>query len=263
MGDQVGDQVAETTSGGDGVRSVHRALDLLGHFDEQHTALSVRELIEASGLAKSTVVRLVTTLEAAGMLWTRGDGRIVPGVGLMRWSRLAQTTWSVPPEAMDVLRQLGLDCGGESSRVYVRQGNSRVCIAQQEGTQQLRHVVRVGDGMPIWLGATGHALLTGLPPEQVEAVGAAAGRGPAFAADLARIVDRTRRSGWSASQGEREPGVSALAAPVVTPAGDVVAAVGLGGPTSRFTPEHLEAWRPLVVEAAGRLARIPFFGGIA
>ncbi|WP_423463874.1 IclR family transcriptional regulator [Promicromonospora sp. MS192] len=255
--------MTEATTGGDGVRSVHRALDLLGHFDEQHTSRSVRDLVEASGLAKSTVVRLVTTLEHAGMLWTRGDGRIVPGVGLMRWSRLAQATWAVPPEAMDVLRQLGVDCGGESSRVYVRQGASRVCIAQQEGTQQLRHVVRVGDGMPVVLGATGHALLTGLPAEQVAALGAAAGRGPDFAAGLVRTVEQARQQGWAASHGEREPGVSALAAPVVTPAGDVVAAVGLGGPTSRFTADHLDTWRPFVVEAAGRLAEIPFFGGIA
>ncbi|MFI8527354.1 IclR family transcriptional regulator [Promicromonospora sukumoe] len=255
--------MTETTTGGDGVRSVHRALELLAHFDEQHSSHSIRDLVEASGLAKSTVVRLVTTLEHAGMLWTRGDGRITAGVGLMRWSRLAQSTWSVPPEATEVLTQLGRDCGGESSRVYVRQGTARVCIAQQEGTQQLRHVVQVGEAMPIWLGATGHVLLTGLPPDQVEGIGVAAGQGTDFAARLARTVEETRARGWSASHGEREAGVSAIAAPVTTPEGRVAAAVGLGGPSSRFTPEHLDAWRPVVLEAAGRLARIPFFGGIA
>ncbi|MFD7026077.1 IclR family transcriptional regulator C-terminal domain-containing protein, partial [Promicromonospora sukumoe] len=97
----------------------------------------------------------------------------------------------------------------------------------------------------------------------VARLGDAADQGPDFAARLARTVEKTRARGWSASHGEREAGVSAIAAPVTTPEGRVAAAVGLGGPTSRFTPEHLDAWRPVVLEAAARLARIPFFGGIA
>ncbi|MER6142407.1 helix-turn-helix domain-containing protein [Streptomyces sparsogenes] len=61
--------------GGEGVRSVLRALDLLALFDETHRSRTVRELIDESGLAKSTVVRLVATLEQRGLLWSRGDGR--------------------------------------------------------------------------------------------------------------------------------------------------------------------------------------------
>ncbi|GLV78300.1 hypothetical protein Shyhy02_63000 [Streptomyces hygroscopicus subsp. hygroscopicus] len=56
----------EARPSGSGVRSVLRTPDLLALFDESHRSRTVRELIDASGPAKSTVVRLVATLEQQG-----------------------------------------------------------------------------------------------------------------------------------------------------------------------------------------------------
>lgn len=247
--------------GGEGVRSVLRALDLLALFDERHRSRTVRELIDATCLPKSTVVRLVSTLEQRGLLWTRGDGRLAPGAGMLRWAQLAHDAWQLPPEAVECLRRLSDESGGESSRIYVRQGVSRLCIAQHEGTQQLRHVVRIGEAMPLWAGASGHVLLIGSAPEDLRGVAAAAGRGSEFEDVLAERVHRAEEQGWAVSHGEREDGVSALAAPVTDSGGRVVAAVGLGGPTSRFVQERLDEYLPVVVNAAQQLSKLDFVGG--
>jgi DNA-binding IclR family transcriptional regulator len=246
---------------GEGVRSVLRALDLLGLFDENHRSRSVRELIDATGLPKSTVVRLVATLEQRGLLWTRGDGRLALGTGMLRWAQLAQDAWQMPPEAVERLRALSDESRGESSRIYIRQSSSRVCVAQHEGTQQLRHVVRVGESMPLWAGASGHVLLTGCRPEDVDRTAAAAGLGPEFAAVLAERVRLAEEQGWAVSHGEREAGVSAIAAPVTDAAGRTVAAVGLGGPTSRFTEDRVAELVPVVTNAAAQLSKLHFIGG--
>jgi DNA-binding IclR family transcriptional regulator len=232
--------------GADGVRSVLRALDLLALFDESHRSRTVRELIDASGLAKSTVVRLVATLEQRGLLWSRGDGRLVPGAGLLRWAALAQDAWRLPPEAVDCLREVSVRSGGESSRIYVRQGLGRVCVAQHEGTQQLRHVVRIGEEMPLGAGASGHVLLTGCPPELVQAAAEATGQGPEYAQLLAARVEAAREQGWSSSDSEREDGVAGVAAPIAGEDGRVVAALALGGPSSRFTAERVAAFAPVL-----------------
>ncbi|MDT9697955.1 IclR family transcriptional regulator [Streptomyces sp. P17] len=246
---------------GDGVRSVLRALDLLMLFDDTHRSRSVRELIDATGLAKSTVVRLVATLEQRGLLWTRGDGRITPGPGLLRWARLAHAAWQLPPEALACLEQLSADSGGESARIYVRQGTSRVCIAQHEGTQQLRHVVRVGEEMPLWAGASGHVLLTGVSPQQVDRTAVASGLGAEFETVLAERVRTAAAQGWAVSHGERAAGVSAVAAPITDTDGQVVGALGLGGPTTRFTEERVAAFVAPLTEAAKRLSELRFIGG--
>ncbi len=76
------------------VRSVLRAVELLNlHAAAQEgyerDSRTVRDLIDGSGLAKTTVVRLVRTLEECGLLWQRGDGRTVPGPALLRWAGMA------------------------------------------------------------------------------------------------------------------------------------------------------------------------------
>ncbi|MEV0086127.1 IclR family transcriptional regulator [Saccharopolyspora sp. NPDC050642] len=249
--------------GGEGVRSVLRALDLLALFDDSHRSRSVRELIDATGLPKSTVVRLVATLEQRGLLWSRGDGRLTPGGGLLRWAQLAQDAWQLPPEAVECLRVLSVEAGGESSRIYIRQGISRVCVAQHEGTQQLRHVVRIGAAMPLWAGASGHVLLSGGADQDLHRAALAAGRGPGFEAVLAERVRRAGDQGWAVSHGEREDGVSAVAAPITDATDRVVAAVGLGGPTTRFTEERVSAFVPVLTKAAERLSDLQFIGGTA
>ncbi|MGW0791192.1 IclR family transcriptional regulator [Streptomyces sp. NPDC002911] len=249
--------------GTDGVRSVLRALDLLALFDESHRSRTVRELVDASGLAKSTVVRLVATLEQRGLLWSRGDGRLVPGAGLLRWAALAQEAWRLPPEAVSCLREVSVRSGGESSRIYVRQGLGRVCVAQHEGTQQLRHVVRIGEELPLGAGASGHVLLAGCPQEFVHTVAEVSGRGAEFEQVLAARVGAARDQGWAFSDGEREAGVAGVAVPVVSDAGWVVAALALGGPSNRFTPERVAACVPVLTEAARQLAALRFLEGSA
>ncbi|MFI2412166.1 IclR family transcriptional regulator [Streptomyces sp. NPDC018947] len=247
--------------GAEGVRSVQRALDLPALFDESRRSRTVRELIDGSGLAKSTVVRLVATLEQRGLLWSRGDGRLAPGAGLPRWAALAQDAWRLPPEAVECLREVSERSGGESSRIYVRQGLGRVCVAQHEGTQPLRHVVRIGEEMPLAAGASGHVLLSGCPEEFVRTVAEAAGQDEGFVKVLVRRVRAARAQGWAVSDGEREDGVAGVAVPVLGREGRVVGALTLGGPSGRFTPERIEAFVPVLTEAAGQLAALRFLEG--
>ena len=53
---------------------MHRALDLLERFDDEHPVWTLAELTHASGLPKTTVLRLVTTLEQRGLVVAIGPG---------------------------------------------------------------------------------------------------------------------------------------------------------------------------------------------
>ncbi|QIZ39070.1 IclR family transcriptional regulator [Saccharopolyspora sp. ASAGF58] len=243
-----------------GVRSVRRALELLGMFDSEHPARTVRELIDATGLAKSTVVRLVHTLQQEGLLWTRPDGLLAPGPGLLRWAHLAREAWKPPEEALTCLKELSDSSGGETVNIYVRTHTTRICIAQHEGTQNLRHVVRVGDTLPLWGGAASHVLLSRSEREDVVAVAETSPRGAEHADDLWKRSRAAAESGWSVSHGEREAGVSGIAAPIFARTGEVAAAVALGGPTTRFTDAQVRDWIPVLTGAAARLTSLDFIG---
>jgi len=243
-----------------GVRSVQRALAVLAVFDEKHTNLSAVDLARAVGLPKTTTVRLVKTLEHAGLLWSRADGRITIGVGLLRWARLAQSVWQLPEPARDIMRELSLSCS-ETVNLYVRQGLARVCIAQHEGTQTVRNVVRLGDDLPLWCGAAARVLLSDADPHLLAAVSRRSPYGPDFATTLSERVRATAQTGWAESHGEREAGASGIAAPILTAGGrnhrpHVRAALALGGPTSRFTPERVARFVPDLVAAAARISAL-------
>ncbi|MGA9749742.1 MAG: helix-turn-helix domain-containing protein, partial [Nocardioides sp.] len=128
----------------DGVRSIQRALDLLDLFDEHHPTRPLRDLVADSGLPKTTVVRVLATLEGRGLLARVGETTYSCGPALLRWVRLAETLWEVSPGARAQMRGLVEQCG-ETVNLYVRQGADRVSIAQEEGTATVRSVVAVGE----------------------------------------------------------------------------------------------------------------------
>lgn len=208
------------------VRSVLRAFDLLTLFTDRRRTWTVKDLTAASGLAKTTVLRLVATCEQRGLLWTRPDGRVTVGPGMLRWAQLANTAWQLPEPVRQVLRELADDYG-ETVNLYVRSTAMLVCVAQQEGSRAIRHVGHVGDELPLGCGAAGQVL-------------ACAAEGPAV------------------SHGEPEPGASSVAVPVLDADGRLLAALAVTGPTTRFTAEAVAEFGAGVTEASRRISRIGF-----
>src|SRR5215207_2018514 len=244
---------AERQAADGGVRSVQRAVELLSLFDETSTVWSVSELARATKLPKTTVIRLVATLERAAMVWVRPDGQVAPGAGLLRWASLSQSAWAMPEAALEVMGSVAELCR-ETVNLYVRQGVARVCVAQHEGPQALRHVIRVGDELPLWAGAASKVLLTAAPAEVIDEVASGSPHGPGFADVLRPQVEQARADGYAVSHGEREVGASGVAAPVADSDGRVVAALALGGPTARFTPEQVARFAAVITASADEVS---------
>ena len=220
-----------------GVRSVQRALDILTLLTEDRPLVSIREIVEATGLAKTTVIRLVQTLEQSGLLWATASGYMA-GPGLWRWAHLARRSWELPPETQRMMRDLAAR-RRETVNVYVARDIFRVCIAQQESPQPLRHVVHIGDELPMWAGASSKVLLRNASPGLLLRVARSSPYGENHVKRLQEWIDEAAYQGFAVSHGEREDGLSAVAAPIVGRSGTVVAALSLSGPTLRFTDERV------------------------
>ncbi|WP_239149026.1 IclR family transcriptional regulator [Streptomyces sp. SID12501] len=242
-----------------GMRTVQRAIDVLGLFDEVRPALSLREIVRDSGLPKTTVLRLLQTLRLNGLLWVDEHGRYLAGPALLRWSRLAEQAWRLPPAARALLRDLAAE-HKETVHLYVRRDIHRVCIAQEEGPQALRQVVRVGDELPLWAGGVAKALLLDASDGLLLRVAEASPQGAGHLTTLRTWIEEARDHGYAVSHGEREEGLSAVAVPVRGRSGAVLAALSFGGPSTRFTPERVTRFAAALRGAAGELARagLPF-----
>ncbi|WUH17475.1 IclR family transcriptional regulator [Streptomyces sp. NBC_00448] len=245
-----------TTEDTQGVRSVQRALDIMGLLTEERPSVTLREITDATGLPKTTVLRIVQTLEQNGMLWAT-DGGYMAGPGLWRWAHLARFSWELPPETRKVIRDLAADLR-ETVNLYMVRGVHRVVVAQQESPEPLRHVVHVGDELPLWMGAASKILLQSASEDQLARVAATSPYGPSHVRRLTEWIDEAAHTGWAVSHGERDQGLSAVAVPIRGRSGSVVAALSLSGPSVRFTDEAVTRFAGELTRAAQHVSERGF-----
>jgi DNA-binding IclR family transcriptional regulator len=216
----------------DGVRSIVRALEILALLTPERPALTIKEMTEATGLPRTTVVRIAQTLENNGLLWPTPT-HYTAGPGMLRWSYLARQGWELPPEAQKAMRDLA-DRRGETVNLFIARDVNRVCVAQQESPHPLRHVVYVGDEQPLWGGASSKILLRDAPQTLLDRVALSSPGGVASAPLLREAAHEAARRGYAVSHSEHDEGLSAVAVPVLDRTGATVASLSLSGPTTRF-----------------------------
>jgi DNA-binding IclR family transcriptional regulator len=241
----------DDASEGSGVRSVQRALDILSLLTEDRPLIAVRDIVAATGLAKTTVIRLVQTLEQSGLLWATNAGYMA-GPGLWRWAHLARRGWELPPETQRLMRELAAR-ERETVNVYVARDIVRVCIAQQESPQALRHVVQVGDELPMWAGASAKVLLRDASAGLLERVARSSPYGAGHVQLMQERIAEATSQGFAVSHGERDAGLSAVAVPILGRSGTVVAALTLSGPTVRFTDDRVAEFAEALLAAAAQM----------
>lgn len=240
-----------------GVRSVARAMELLVLSGEKPAGLSLADAVATTGLPKTTVLRLLMTLEQQGLLWNVGSRTYVPGPVLLHLAETAADTWRLRPDLAALLTDLAQYLH-ETVNLWVRRGLTRVCIAQAQSGRSLRHVIRVGDQLPLTSGASSRVLLTGAPAEVVADIAAANEMEPARVDELRDGVEHARSFGWSISHGEHEEGLSALSVPIRSSKSATVACLTISGPTVRFAQPRVEEFLPALRECADEVGRRGF-----
>jgi len=202
---------------------------------------SLADVVGGTGLPRPTAHRLLSALETHHLV-SRQDGRYVLGLRLLGWGNRAAGV-GIVGRALPVLEALR-DESGESTQLYVREGEQRVCVASMERMTGLRDSVPVGAIMPLSRGSAGKILLA-FAPGGVDS--------KPDAAELRGI----RVRGWAQSVAEREAGVASVSAPVFGEDGRLRAAVSISGPISRLTESPGQRLSHLVVDAAREIESTP------
>lgn len=225
----------------------------VGVLDKAATVLSALEagpatlaqLVSATGLARPTAHRLAVALEYHRLVARDMQGRFVLGPRLQELASAAGED-RLLSAAMPVLNALR-DHSKESSQLYRRQGDLRVCVAAAERKMGLRDSIPVGATLSMKAGSAAQVLLAWEEPERLH-------RGLIGASFNATMLSQVRRCGWAQSVGEREAGVASVSAPVRGPDGHVVAAISISGPIERMGRQPGRQHGPSVVAAANRLS---------
>jgi DNA-binding IclR family transcriptional regulator len=228
-----------------GVGVLDRAMAVLEAVERG--ARSFAQIVEATGLTRSTAHRLVKALEGHGMLMSAGGRGYRLGPRLVWLAEAAVRDLPLRDVAHPALERLAA-ATAESAQLYVRDGDRRVCVDAVESANELRTIVTVGASLPLTRGSAGKVLLSGADDRDLERIERA--MEPFEATTLRRRIAATRRRGWAASVSEREPGVASVSAAVLDGRGALLAAVSVSGPASRLGAGGGARYAPAVRAAA-------------
>ena len=249
-----------TKESGRHVGAVLKALDLLDSFQTQPT-LSLKELIDLSGLNRSRVMRLAGTLEARGYLSLEPvTCHYRLGSRLLTLGKLFELNNTFISLARPALKRL-VQKTGESATLYAIDGYERVALAREHGTHEVRFSVTEGGRSELYAGAAGKVLLAHAPPEVAAGVlkaGVMRRLTPGTVVDPTRLTAQLKtihRQGWAFSKGDRVTDAWGVAAPVFGHDGRARAAIGVAAPTNRLTPGMRTQTVDAVIEVAQDLSR--------
>lgn len=232
------------------VRAVERALDILMCFTKD-SDLGLTEIAGKIGLHKSTVHRLLTTLEEKGFV-IRNSATEKYRLGLKIWELSAHLSHNDDPAILllPLMEQLR-DRLGETVSLYLRDGTDRLRIQAVQSNQAIRRVAPVGARLPLYVGASSKVLVAYAEEDDVRAV-LDSPEWPATVDRSAYVaqLEEIRRLGYATSYEEREPGAAAVSAPIFDRTGKIAAALSVSGPVSRLSPQTLEDFAPVLIEAA-------------
>jgi len=244
------------------VQSVARALDLLLAFSGPETTISLPELSRKLGLSKSTTYRLVRTLEQKRFLESdpTGPGYRL-GSELVHLGYRALRSMNLPELARPHLQRLS-DQFGESTSLTIQCGDQVMYLDHIESERIVNPRVAIGSQLPVYCTSLGKAFLAALTDDEVRELLAETELrrwGPNTITDIDALLAElsgVRRQGYAVNDEELERGDRAVAAPVRSHTGQVVAAINLSAPATRVSLDTLlGSMRVALVETAAAISR--------
>lgn len=211
-----------------GAQTVEKALKILILLGERQMSLS--QLCEATGYHKSTVHRLVQTLCAYNFVQKEQNGTYSIGLKVVELSSMQLNKLELKTEAAPYLRQLALFMG-YAVHLGIRDDAEVVYIDKIEPINTLRMFSEIGKRVPLYSTSLGKCLLLSHTDDEIirlfEAVQMEQRTDKTIATikGLLSDVAQARQDGYAFDEGENEPGIYCVGAPIYDYRGRVIAAL--------------------------------------
>lgn len=223
-----------------GTQSIERAVAVLRAAAGQGSAgITVAEVAAELGLNVTTAYRLLSALAEERLLERDAERkryRIGPEVHAL--SARGASGFSFTAHFDRALSALAEETG-DTVMLSVRRGNQSLCLARKEGAFPIRTMtLQAGSWRPLGVGGGSLALLAFLPREERQDVLAANAQAyPSFGLDregVEAMADRSLRLGYALNDGRVLKDLTAVAVPVRTQDGKIVAAISIAAINSRL-----------------------------
>lgn len=241
------------------VRTVERALDILLCFSKETPELTMTQIAERVGIHKSTVHRLLATLEIKRFL--ERDlltGLYHPGIRLFQLAYLTLEHNDLRRLAAPFLRNLSGQYR-ENVNLSILDDTDVVYLEVIESPQRVKLAATSGQRLPAFCTASGKAIFAFMDREIVQRI---LNKGmPEYTRHTIQGLDaylqdirQARELGFAMSEQEFEDGINAVAAPILDNNGQPIASISVAGPSFRLSRERMIEIGPVIQSTASDIA---------
>ena len=164
-------EIAEPSAGpSHHVPVIDRMMEMLFVLEQRPDGATIRDLVEALGVPRTTVYRILNTLERHDVVRRSGEGRYRLGPRLLRLAARSigdSSSYDLAAIAAPFLKSLSAETG-EGSKISVVDGEGLLVVAAASGAREYALTVIPGQRLPLHAGAAGKTLLAHLPKDELD-----------------------------------------------------------------------------------------------
>lgn len=236
----------------DALKSLEKAVSILECFTTTDRALSVADIERKSGLPRSTAHRLAASLRELGFLEQSHErDRYRLGLRLFQIVQIALTNLDLHREsraALDNLRRIT----NLPAHVAVFDGRNAIVVQQSSRTSDNYNHLTQLESAPAYCTSVGKAILAHQPEEVVERIiaGGLVKFTESTLADpdeLRRELHEIRKRGYAVDDGEHQPGIRCVGAPILERGGIANAAVSVTSSSWDLPTSNIEEIAKVVI----------------
>jgi IclR family KDG regulon transcriptional repressor len=244
------------------IGSVLKAARLLSLFNEDKRKLRNIDIARLTGFNKSTVMRLLLSLEKVGFVEKDSvTGEYSIGMALFEAGSKYLDQTDLHRMAMPLISELTSRCN-ETAYLAVLSGHEAVLLDRVESSKAIRTTSRVGSRIPLYCTGAGKAILAFQEEREIQSI-LKAGKVKAFTSrtltdkeKILKDLEEVRQLGYAIDSQEYEEEIKSIGVPIKERSGKVSASICLAGPIWLMSDEKIEKkLASEIMEAAGSISQ--------
>lgn len=241
------------------IQTVNNIARLLQCFTEVEGELGVMQLSRMVDLHKSTVSRLLTSLQAEGFVdKSPVTGKYRLGLKFVHLASYVLDSLDLREVAQPFLGKLATQTQ-ETVNIAILDRDACLNIESIISPKPIQHAGKLGARYPLHCTSTGRVLLSNFPSDKRETflnapLHAYTDKTTTDRPALEAILAEIQRNNYAIVHEEYQEGLSAVAAPIRDHTGKVIAAISVSGPTYRFDSTQIDETISLLTETADQIS---------
>ena len=249
------------------VKSLDKALNILELVAKTNKPLGVTEISKEADINKSTVYRILATLEYRGYISQNSHNeKYTTGIKLFELGSQVIGDLDLRETVKPYLENL-MDLTGETVHLGILDDGEVIYIEKVESPKTIRMYSKVGKRIYAHSTSLGKVLLAYSGEEKVDEIISEKGL-PRQASNTITDPDnfkihlrKVREQGYAVDDEENEEGIRCIAGPIFDHTGNITAAFSISGPALRITRAKIDEFSSMVKEYSGKMSRALGYNG--